>query len=918
MYGMTVDRYDVFDAGCTCGGVLDHLPVCVSFVQGEEDPRSAFPAEETRRYRRSILDGIDPASQRPLDAAGWLAAIELSDERHVQSMLVAAHYDGQDTEEGLRGIGGGTAAARRRDSVRAAADAAQWHVSLVQAVPDSAALHWSQLAASRARAVVKALTEPHEMALKRSPLGVLHTTGVQAVTEDVVAVEFPAQMAIDHGNAQQPTVGALALRKCLARWMHIVWVLHPSPTQAGSGRPGSIDSAVLVIARAHRDPPAQRPPTRFLQVESFPRSPDELGDMTAELSAAASGDGSEWTAAAVEWPVDRIVAGSWPTLCISSSELAEIAWQLRSGSLLVTEPLGHRGRFRPVDQRAQSRAQRDGGVVEIGAPTGIVALSGGATGFLPNGTTKRADSGGPPAWRLLLTPELPPSNERVSAVAWFRSDAASPDSPPPSHPHEAAQHPGWVKAMAMWFNSSLGLLGILATAAPRGRMEFSIDQMWLREMAVPTLDEDGQARLAEAHDQLGQRVLLPFGDGPNDETRIAIDEAVCDATGCDPELMSRVRVLLAEEPLLQNRGRTRAEQSSRDLAEAETPTSSPTDAADSAAHTALELPAQPQGPVPAAASEHIGTAGEDTEAEQPASRQPTDAPQSRRIGDWTSWSAAAVLLLLLPVSVVCSLLLLFPIALFWPHVYWFAAAYYALGLVVLIPGVEDAYWGLISPNAREPRQHENDRLKPAWARVLSNSGRADGARYRLRVLETDEINAMAGGGHQVFITTAALGVMPDEVLPGVLAHELGHHVGLHPIVLCLEVWFMRPIIWAEAAAIGLSNICSAIYGAVRGIAILGILVGIVTAAFMALAGVLRAVTWIAFATLRLVGRGAEYRADRYAAQIGFGRELAAFLEHLAAYETPDGHAEKRTLTDAISSTHPPTRERIRRLRSQLR
>lgn len=101
--------------------------------------------------------------------------------------------------------------------------------------------------------------------------------------------------------------------------------------------------------------------------------------------------------------------------------------------------------------------------------------------------------------------------------------------------------------------------------------------------------------------------------------------------------------------------------------------------------------------------------------------------------------------------------------------------------------------------------------------------------------------------------------MPDAVLPGVLAHELGHHVGLHPIVLCLEVWFMRPIIWAEAAAIGLSNICGAITAAVRGIPILGILVGIVTAAFVALAWVLRAVTWIAFATLRFVGRGAATR-----------------------------------------------------------
>lgn len=295
-------------------------------------------------------------------------------------------------------------------------------------------------------------------------------------------------------------------------------------------------------------------------------------------------------------------------------------------------------------------------------------------------------------------------------------------------------------------------------------------------------------------------------------------------------------------------------------------------------------------------------------------RQPS---QRRRIGDWTSWSAAGVLLLLLPASVASCFLLLLPAGLFRPQIYWVVAAYYALGLLLLIPGVEDVLWGLIFSGSREPRPHERERLNPAWEEVFERSGRSDKGRYRLRVIDTDEVNAMAGGGHQVFVTTAALEVMPDELLPGVLAHELGHHIGLHPVALGLELWFMRPVIWANAAAVMLHNLCAGISAATFS-GIIGLIVGIIALAFRVLAWALTAVTWVAIATLRLVGRQAEYRADRYAAQIGFAPELSAFLEVLSSHESQIGDGSRRSLTEIVTSTHPPTAERIRRLRPYLR
>ena len=93
--------------------------------------------------------------------------------------------------------------------------------------------------------------------------------------------------------------------------------------------------------------------------------------------------------------------------------------------------------------------------------------------------------------------------------------------------------------------------------------------------------------------------------------------------------------------------------------------------------------------------------------------------------------------------------------------------------------------------------------KKAWSAVIEHSGRSDGDRYKFKVLDTEEFNAMAGGGHIVFITTTALEATDDEALRGLLAHELGHHVGAAPDrAFPLEIWIMRPVIWAHLVSVG--------------------------------------------------------------------------------------------------------------------
>ena len=60
--------------------------------------------------------------------------------------------------------------------------------------------------------------------------------------------------------------------------------------------------------------------------------------------------------------------------------------------------------------------------------------------------------------------------------------------------------------------------------------------------------------------------------------------------------------------------------------------------------------------------------------------------------------------------------------------------------------------------------------------------------------DSPELNAYACGGHVVAVSTGALDLLPDDELHGVLAHELGHHLGLHTVALTITHWLSLPII----------------------------------------------------------------------------------------------------------------------------
>ncbi len=256
---------------------------------------------------------------------------------------------------------------------------------------------------------------------------------------------------------------------------------------------------------------------------------------------------------------------------------------------------------------------------------------------------------------------------------------------------------------------------------------------------------------------------------------------------------------------------------------------------------------------------------------------------------------------------------------------WTASA----GLVLLRP-VEARFAQLLF-RVRRPRPEELLRLDPVWRRACARAG-DDPAAYILRIEENRVINAFALGGHFVAVTRMALD-LPDELLEAVIVHELGHHHDLHPIAAMLGWWYLMPfslLSWwlrrVRAATTAMARTYSTLRrragyisagrasGGALGIVGLLLLSGVLVAVGTVLLVTLSALwlpLWLVTSASRILSaalsRAAEYAADRYATELGYGASLTRVLElfqHDGRYRPPRG-------VTGLLASHPPFPARIR-------
>lgn len=195
--------------------------------------------------------------------------------------------------------------------------------------------------------------------------------------------------------------------------------------------------------------------------------------------------------------------------------------------------------------------------------------------------------------------------------------------------------------------------------------------------------------------------------------------------------------------------------------------------------------------------------------------------------------------------------------------------------------------------ARRPTRQERRKLQPAWQAVRERARVSSGV-YLVAVVDDPGPTAVATGGSMLVVTTAALKHLSQPELEGILAHELGHHVGLHDIALPLAHWLATPI--GALSQIGrlLSQVAILAVVAFGGLIFLGItFIGPLATAALAVAGLfLVAPGALAGLLGRIVSRYGEPHADEIADRLGYASALSAAYDRFDRLERKDDRKDK--------------------------
>jgi len=153
----------------------------------------------------------------------------------------------------------------------------------------------------------------------------------------------------------------------------------------------------------------------------------------------------------------------------------------------------------------------------------------------------------PKAGAVLLAERLRLNTQRLVAVRLERPVLSNVWWPLSIQP----QDKDWEKVLALWLNSTLGLVILLAHREETQGAWIDFKKPVLSEMPVldvGALKAEQTRPLVEAYTALSAQTLLPFPEMANDSVRQAVDAAVSQALGL-PDL-STLRKLLGQEPVV--------------------------------------------------------------------------------------------------------------------------------------------------------------------------------------------------------------------------------------------------------------------------------------------------------------------------------------------------------------------------------
>ncbi len=208
--------------------------------------------------------------------------------------------------------------------------------------------------------------------------------------------------------------------------------------------------------------------------------------------------------------------------------------------------------------------------------------------------------------------------------------------------------------------------------------------------------------------------------------------------------------------------------------------------------------------------------------------------------------------------------------------------------------------------ARKAKGAELERLQNAMFQICSVNGNSLNA-YKLYVMDKEYCNAFAFGDEHICVTRPLLTALNDNELAGILAHEVGH---LHNGDTNISIYLAGMDFCGNLALnllIGITKVCEIL--SYIPIPFMSILIAIFS---LAIAIPTMLVQFLVCVPANLVmlffSRRDEYKADRYACDVGLGKGLYDGLACICSGEAKPG------FFDRMWSTHPVTEKRLNKIK----
>lgn len=386
------------------------------------------------------------------------------------------------------------------------------------------------------------------------PLFTVVRQGHEQRTDGVLTMVIPT-IALSNPSGRKE-------RQFLAERNHIHTILScHKPGNVNLSQHTGINESI-VVAKRHSGP---KPYTRFINLDRLPINNAEADDLHRCLNQCAEGLIPNGWGQISYWPPERVAIGDWTPAIWRSPELAEVAAKLTEDQSLKTIEESvlkaeQTGRILINDhKRAAKPLNYSFGVIDSKSANGQKYIRS-----VPDADwiyKKHADELPQPnqptyqqtskllakTGHLLITAGQNNSTGRLTAVADDKPYIGNSWMP------IAQLNPKESKALAVYLNSTLGRLQLMRNQGKT--LVFPIYRpAGVKNIAIPDVKDARVCQiLANCWEQTKDMVVPQFRDGEC-EVRQLWDEAVATAMGRDPEELTRLRLLLHQEPHVRGLG----------------------------------------------------------------------------------------------------------------------------------------------------------------------------------------------------------------------------------------------------------------------------------------------------------------------------------------------------------------------------